>query len=202
MQPSILINDRWGRTRMPDGTDITTMKFGDFTTHEWSALEERPSGWWEYCRGWYGHWGYSGPFAGEVKPELEQLGKIRGWDGNYLLNLGPQPDGRLPEGTAAAFAEMAAWMRINGEAIHGTRGGPDGAANVPTTVTARCTYLHLFAAWRAPVELSRRAGIRSIRLLGREGGLDHTVTDNGIVIPAVGAGYRIIRVEWSDAGCP
>jgi alpha-L-fucosidase len=196
LQPSIVINDRWGRVRTPDGMDVASIKFGDFTTHEWSALEARPEGWWEYCRGWYGHWGYSGPFAGEVKPELEKLGKIRGWDGNYLLNLGPQPDGRLPAGTAAALAEMAAWMRINGEAIHGTRGGPEGAANVPTTVTVHCTYLHLFASWHDAVELQSRAAIRSVRLLGGEGELDFAVKDNRIIIPAAGAGYRIIRVEW------
>ena len=199
LQPSIMINDRWGRVRTPDGRDVSSIKFGDFTTHEWSRLTERPAGSWEFCRGWYGHWGYAGPFAGEVGTELEQLGKIRDWDGNYLLNLGPQPDGRLPDGTMAAFAEMAAWMRINGEAIHGTRGGAEGAANVPTTVTPQRTYLHLFADWHEPVELARHTAIRSVRLLGREGELAYTGQGDRIIIPAVGAGYRIVKVEWAPA---
>jgi alpha-L-fucosidase len=199
LQPTVVVNDRWGRVRTPDGMDVATCRFGDFTTHEWSRLTERPEGWWEYCRGWYGHWGYSGPFAGAVKGELEQLGKIRGWDGNYLLNLGPQPDGRLPEGTAPAFAEMAAWMRSNGEAVHGVRGGPEGAANVPVTTAGETWYLHLFSDWREPVRLRRAGRIGALRLLGSDEPVDFAAQDGGFTIPAVGAGYRILRVDWLPA---
>lgn len=41
--------------------------------------------------------------------------------GNLLLNVGPQPDGRLPEEAVARLREVGAWMRVNGEAIYGTR---------------------------------------------------------------------------------
>lgn len=197
LQPQIVINDRWGRIRTPDGTDITSTKFGDFTTHEWTQLQERPTGWWEFCRGWYGHWGYSGPFAGNVKAELEELGRIRAWDGNYLLNLGPQPDGRLPEGTDVALAEMAAWMAVNGEAIHGTRGGTEGVANVPVTDRDRCSYLHLFADWTVPVWLTARAKVRSVRLLDQAGELPYEIRDGRLHVSAAGTGYRILKVEWA-----
>lgn len=198
LQPGIVINDRWGRIRTPDGADLTSTKFGDFTTHEWTLLKERPTGWWEYCRGWYGHWGYSGPFAGEVKPTLEELGRIRAWDGNFLLNLGPQPDGRLPEGTDAALAEMQAWMQINGEAIHGTRGGHEGAANVPVTVAAHVSYLHLLASWHEPVWLRAQGPVRSIRLLGQQGAVPYELSDGRIHLSVPGSSYRIVKVEWAD----
>ena len=197
LQPQILINDRWGRVRTPDGSDTTTVKFGDFTTHEYTALSERPAGRWEYCRSWHGHWGYSGPFAGELTVELERLGRIRAWDGNYLLNLGPHPDGRLPEGTEAALAKMAAWMKVNGEAIHDVRGGREGAASVPTTENDCVTYLHLFADQTAPVWLEAKAVVESVRLLGQEGELKTEIRDCRLQLAAVGQGYRIIRVEWA-----
>lgn len=198
LQPAILVNDRWGRVRTPDGSDTTTVKFGDFTTHEYTALSERPAGRWEYCRSWYGHWGYSGPFAGDVAGELERLGRIRAWDGNFLLNLGPRPDGRLPEGTERAWAELAAWMRVNVEAIHDTQGGAEGAASVPTTERAGVTYLHLFAAQTEPVWVVAKAGVKSARLLGAENELKSEAKAGRLYFPAAGQGYRVIRVEWAD----
>ena len=41
--------------------------------------------------------------------------------GNFLLNVGPQPDGRLPEVAVGRMNEIGAWMNVNGEAIYGTR---------------------------------------------------------------------------------
>jgi len=199
LQPQIVINDRWERVRNPDGNDTGMVRFGDFTTHEWSRLEEQPEGWWEYCRGWYGHWGYSGSFAGSVERELEELGKIRSWGGNYLLNLGPQPNGRLPAGTEGALAKMAAWMEVNAEAIHGTSGDPGDVANVPVTVKADVWYLHLFADWNTLVKVHRQAEVRSVCLLGVNDELTFDVVDSHLVIPAVGTGYRVIKIEWHPA---
>jgi len=198
LQPQILINDRWGRVRTPDGSDTTTVKFGDFTTHEYSALNERPEGAWEYCRSWYGHWGYAGPYAGDLQVELERLGRIRTWDGNYLLNIGPDSDGRLPAGLEAVWSELAAWMAANGEAIHGAHGGPEGLANVPTTEKGNVTYLHAFAAWQEPVEMTARGRVKSVRLLGQPGELKHEVRDGRLKVTAPGDRYRIIRVEWAE----
>ncbi|MCW5549414.1 MAG: alpha-L-fucosidase [Opitutaceae bacterium] len=196
LQPQIVVNDRWGRVRSPDGSDEASVQFGDFTTHEWTRLQARPAGWWEFCRGWYGHWGYSGPFAGDVAAELEELGKIRSWDGNYLLNLGPRPDGKLPEGTEAALARLAAWMWVHGEAIHGSRGGPEGLANVPVTQTPDAAYLHLFAAWNQPVRIQAVRPVAEIRLLGQEGTLPYATEGDTLVLPPVGTGYRILKIRW------
>jgi len=42
-------------------------------------------------------------------------------DGNLLLNLPLRPDGTLDEEELAILDEITAWMKVNGEAIHGTR---------------------------------------------------------------------------------
>ncbi len=41
--------------------------------------------------------------------------------GNYLLNVGPSPEGELPPTAVSRMHEIGKWMKINGEAIYKTR---------------------------------------------------------------------------------
>ena len=41
--------------------------------------------------------------------------------GNLLLNVGPKADGSIPDGDRKILEDLAAWMTINGEAIHGSK---------------------------------------------------------------------------------
>ncbi len=41
--------------------------------------------------------------------------------GNLALNVGPQPDGRLPAGAVACLKGLGDWLAVNGEAIYATR---------------------------------------------------------------------------------
>lgn len=41
--------------------------------------------------------------------------------GNLALNVGPQPDGRLPKGAVVSMKGLGAWLKVNGDAIYGTR---------------------------------------------------------------------------------
>lgn len=41
--------------------------------------------------------------------------------GNYLLNVGPAPDGTLPQIAVQRMNEIGAWLKINGDAIYATR---------------------------------------------------------------------------------
>jgi alpha-L-fucosidase len=42
-------------------------------------------------------------------------------NGNMLLNVIQRPDGSLDREVEQLLAEVGAWMKVNGEAIHGTR---------------------------------------------------------------------------------
>jgi xylan 1,4-beta-xylosidase len=42
-------------------------------------------------------------------------------NGNLLLNVGPRPDGTIPEQAQRILREVGAWLKVNGEAIYATR---------------------------------------------------------------------------------
>ena len=42
-------------------------------------------------------------------------------NGSLLLNIGPRPDGTIPEPEVAMLRAIGGWLRVNGEAIYGTR---------------------------------------------------------------------------------
>jgi alpha-L-fucosidase len=52
---------------------------------------------------------------------IEILIETRAKGGAMLLNVGPKPDGRLPEEQEARIREVALWHAVNGEAVHETR---------------------------------------------------------------------------------
>ena len=55
---------------------------------------------------------------------IQELAGAAGRGANYLLNVGPRPDGTIPEPSLAQLDTIGAWMRRNGASIHGTRRGP------------------------------------------------------------------------------
>lgn len=42
-------------------------------------------------------------------------------NGNLLLDIGPKPDGTIPEEQEKVLKEIGLWLKVNGEAIYGTR---------------------------------------------------------------------------------
>lgn len=77
---------------------------------------------WESCITIGRWWGYH--FEDEYKPLDEivrMLVDIVAKGGNLALNVGPQPDGRLPHQALERMAGLGAWLKANGDAIYGTR---------------------------------------------------------------------------------
>jgi alpha-L-fucosidase len=52
---------------------------------------------------------------------ISQLADIVSKNGNLLLNIGPRSDGTIPEEVQAVLRDVGAWLKVNGEAIYGTR---------------------------------------------------------------------------------
>lgn len=53
--------------------------------------------------------------------ELQDLASTVALGGNYLLNVGPTPDGMIPPVFEERLRGVGAWLGINGEAIYATK---------------------------------------------------------------------------------
>jgi alpha-L-fucosidase len=52
---------------------------------------------------------------------VHQLIDIVSKNGNLLLNVGPRSDGTIPDKVQRVLLDVGAWLKVNGEAIYGTR---------------------------------------------------------------------------------
>src|SRR5271170_2533189 len=52
---------------------------------------------------------------------VRQLVDIVSKNGNLLLNIGPRSDGTIPDEVQQVLHQVGTWLRVNGEAIYGTR---------------------------------------------------------------------------------
>lgn len=77
----------------------------------------------ETCKTLNKSWGYD--IKDEKWKSVPELVRIllatAGRNANLLLNVGPQPDGCIPEESVTRLAGLGKWMAENGESIYGTR---------------------------------------------------------------------------------
>jgi alpha-L-fucosidase len=77
---------------------------------------------WETCMTMANSWSYVPNDVYKPANEIiEKLVDIVSKGGNYLLNIGPSPDGELDAMAYQRLKEIGTWMRTNGESIYGTR---------------------------------------------------------------------------------
>ena len=108
------------------GIKVTPTWKGDYSTAEHHIPATGINGDWEACQTLNGTWGYSKLNQKWKTSEtlIHELVDAVSRGGNYLLNIGPEPDGSVPAESIRLFKEIGKWMKVNGEAIYGTRANP------------------------------------------------------------------------------
>ena len=185
----VVVNDRWARG-MPGN-------HGDYFSSEYRDAEgigtAHP---WEESRGMGRSYGYNRAeninHYRTSKELVHELVDVVSRGGNLLLNVGPTADGRIPVIMQQRLRDMGSWLRINGEAIFGTRpwvAGRDRTSGTGSDSAVRYTrkgtdlYAH-FLEW--PGGEVRIHGLDpgegfSVSLLGYERAIDWHVDGDSVV---------------------
>jgi alpha-L-fucosidase len=130
-------------------------------------------------------WGYN-PNEKKLKSTkqlLHTLIRAAGSNANFLLNVGPKPDGTIQDEFSARLKEIGTWLGTYGESIYGTRGGPVGPRPWGvTTAKANKVYVHLLDwpdRWLAIPSLGKP--VKSARVMGGAA-VRAQVVENGLLL--------------------
>ena len=107
LQPDIIINNRSG---LPE----------DFGTPEQHIVAEKGGRMWEACMTFNESWGYT-PIDTRWKDAwqvVSMLREVAAGGGNLLLNIGPTPEGDVPEPCERVLREVGRWMQKYGHTIY------------------------------------------------------------------------------------
>jgi alpha-L-fucosidase len=115
----VVANDRWG-------LDVDGSHVGDFLTPERSNIHDIEKRKWELCDSLDPFsWGYNRNLPeGEYMTAnqlVDYLVDVVSKNGNLLINIGPRADGTIPEIMQQVLLETGEWLKVNGEAIYGSR---------------------------------------------------------------------------------
>ena len=117
VKDEVVVDDRWGSD--------TTHKHGGYWTTEYTAGMSGTDHPWEESRGMGFSYGYNRAERLQDYHSGRDLVFIlvdtvsRG--GNLLLDIGPRADGTIPVVMEERLTQMGDWLKINGEAIYGTK---------------------------------------------------------------------------------
>jgi alpha-L-fucosidase len=117
VRDEVVINDRWGKD--------TRHKHGGYYTTEYTAGLQHTAHPWEENRGMGYSYGYNRmETLADYHSDRElllMLIDIVSRGGNFLLDIGPTADGRIPVLMEERLTQIGDWLRPNREAIYGTR---------------------------------------------------------------------------------
>ncbi len=160
LQPGALMNNRIGlpgdfstpEQRIPAGIPTRAGTVGATNPAEDAGLSKQVPGPgdfqpWETCMTINETWAYNRndrnfKTASEL---IRTLIEVASRGGNFLLNVGPTPEGTIQPEFQERLVAIGDWLKTNGEAVYGTTFGPwQNLSFGRTTAKGRMIYLHIF----------------------------------------------------------
>ncbi|TGB10192.1 alpha-L-fucosidase [Streptomyces sp. MZ04] len=189
LDPDLVINNRVGKRRVVDG---------DYGTPEQEIPGAPVDGQlWESCMTLNDHWGFARYDQNwkSAATLTRNLLSTTSRSGNYLLNVGPDARGRVPQPSVDRLKQMGDWLRTSGqgEAVFGARYG--GLVEEPAWGSVSRKGDKLYAAatqWPtdgSALHLKARTDFKvtSARVLGSDQRVEVTKSGDGYDIKPSGA---------------
>jgi len=179
---SIVVNDRWGSN--------TKGKHGSFQTSEYGHGNVKAGRYWEECRGIGESFGYNRNENLEQYTSSEelvhQLINVVARGGNFLLNIGPAADGRIPVIMQQRLHDIGSWLKVNGEAIYDTHPWKEALPVTDKTdiySTENDTAVDaVITRWKDEIVINNIARPEKVSMLGYTGKLRYRYTGNRLTI--------------------
>jgi alpha-L-fucosidase len=199
LQPQTLINNRIGipgdfetpEQFLPAGIPVKgkTLDFGHHETGTRSDYVPSPDEFrlWETCMTINNTWAYNKNDRDfkSARHLIRTLVEVASRGGNFLLNVGPEPDGTIQPEFTERLRAIGKWMDRNSESIYGTTYGPvQGASTVRTTAKGRDVFVHIFDWPGTKIELTANGlpKFSSARLLATGESLEFQQVGRRLVI--------------------
>lgn len=182
LQPQIVIDNRLD-LGVKQGNRLMLNPNADYYTPEQQIGAYDDQHPWETCMTLCQQWSWKPDDKMKSPAEVVSiLCRVAGGDGNLLLDVGPMPDGRIEPRQVEVLKQVGAWMRVNGESIYGTRGGPwKPGTTVTSTRKNKTIYVQVLQANDDRIELPAiPRKINSASVLG--GGEVEAEARDGIII--------------------
>jgi alpha-L-fucosidase len=112
---------------------------------------------WETCMTINDTWAYNKHDLNYKSADflVRSLVEVASRGGNFLLNVGPQPDGIIQPEFQQRLRAIGDWLAINGDSIYGTTYGPvQGVKGLRTTAKGETIFVHVFDWPTSSLELS------------------------------------------------
>ena len=158
IDPAVIINNRLGKGKH---TELGSETIGDYATPEQfiGALNMKDP--WESCITICNQWAWKPNDKMKSKKEcIQTLVQTAAGNGNLLLNVGPMLDGRIEARQVNRLKEMGDWLKLYGESVYNTKGGPYKPNKIfATTRKGNKIYLHVFPAENNQLSLPALPGV-------------------------------------------
>jgi alpha-L-fucosidase len=192
LKKDLVINNRLGKEMSGvANTNVDHRKMvGDYDTPEQKVGTLDMEFPWESCITMCDQWAWKPNDT--MKPLsqcLQTLIRTASGNGNLLFNVGPMMDGRIEQRQAEQLRRMGDWLRVYGDSIYGTRGGPYTPNDVfSATRKGDTVFVHVFGAPQPVLRIPALPGATVRQSTWMNGGAaDVRVTSGGqyeIALPA------------------
>lgn len=197
-QPGLIVVDR-----------AVPGEFENYTTPE-QQVPEKPLDYpWETCMTMGNSWSYvPGDKYKSADQVVKLLVKVVSRGGNFLMNIGPGPDGDWDPEAYNRLQGIGDWMQLNGEGIYNSRSvAPYSSGNIYYTRSKNKNRIYAFvladgevvslpAALSIP--LTKLGKVAKVALLGSKAKVKWTANGDGISITETGG---INAAKYKHAVC-